>query len=214
VTRRRRAAVLLGLALLLGTLAASHMARREAALAARIGPLTEIVVARRDLAAGHTLQLDDLAVRELPARYAPQEPAFAATLAGHELAVPVRAGAPVTPNLLAPAPQAPAIERGQRAIDVLATGSAEAAAPGTRVDVLVTTEHRTRVALENVEVLAAARAPPSEDTAPRITATLRVTAAQAVYLAAAQTFAREVRLLARAPGDRRTVGPLTVEDGL
>ena len=45
-------------------------------------------------------------------------------------------------------------------------------------------------------------------------ATLRVTVAQAVYLAAAQSFAQDVRLLARAPGDRREVGELVVEEGL
>ena len=33
--------------------------------------------------------------------------------------------------------------------------------------------------------------------------TLRVTLRQAVYLAAAQTFARDVRVLPRAAGDRR-----------
>ena len=46
MTRRRRAAVLLGLALVLGTLSATHMSRREAALEAQLGPLTEVVVAR------------------------------------------------------------------------------------------------------------------------------------------------------------------------
>ena len=60
----------------------------------------------------------------------------------------------------------------------------------------------------------AARAAATEDGEPRVTATLRVTVAQAVYLAAAQSFARDVRLLARAPGDRRHAGELTVDDGL
>ena len=36
-----------------------------------------------------------------------------------------------------------------------------------------------------------------------VAATLRVSVRQAVYLAAAGSFAREIRLLARAPGDRR-----------
>jgi pilus assembly protein CpaB len=90
--------------------------------------------------------------------------------------------------------------------------------------VLVTTERRdrirgtTRIALENVEVLAARAAAAGDDAeakgAPRVSATLRVTAAQAVYLAAAQSFARELRLLARAPGDRRSVGGVAVDDGL
>ena len=52
VSRRRRAILLLGLALLLGGLAAAHVARREAALEAELGPLVDVVVASRDLAAG------------------------------------------------------------------------------------------------------------------------------------------------------------------
>ena len=44
-------------------------------------------------------------------------------------------------------------------------------------------------------------------------ATLRVTVRQAVYLTAAQNFAREIRLLARAPGDRRRQGGTSVGAG-
>jgi pilus assembly protein CpaB len=40
------------------------------------------------------------------------------------------------------------------------------------------------------------------DGLPRLSLGLRVTVRQAVYLTAAQAFAREVRVLARAPGDR------------
>jgi pilus assembly protein CpaB len=228
MTRRRRAAVLLGLALLLGTLSATHMARREAALKAQLGPVTEVVVARDDLPAGKTLELSDLGVRSLPSRYSPPgEPAFAAALAGQKLAVPVRAGGPVTSDLLVRRPLTPegSIVRGQRAVDLLATGSPQAVTAGAHVDVLVTTERRdrvrgaTRIALEDVEVLAARPAAESDDGnggkgPTRVSATLRVTAEQAVYLAAAQSFARDVRLLARAPGDRRKVGNLAVDDGL
>jgi pilus assembly protein CpaB len=87
------------------------------------------------------------------------------------------------------------------------------------VDVLVTTDRNdhgaTRVALEDVEVLAARAATADEEArGPRVSATLRVSAAQAVYLAAAQSLARDVRLLVRAPGDRRKVGALIVDDGL
>jgi pilus assembly protein CpaB len=96
--------------------------------------------------------------------------------------------------------------------DVVAVGSAEEVTPGGRVDVVVTREGRdggpgrTDLALEDVEVLAAT---PAEDSsgenangAPRIAASLRVTVRQAVYLAAAQSFARELRLLPRAAADR------------
>jgi len=84
--------------------------------------------------------------------------------------------------------------------------------------VLVTTERRdsapgaTRLALQDVEVL---RAGPAESkTGAQVAATLRLTAAQAVYLAAAQSFARDVRLLVRAPGDDGRVGALAVDDAL
>jgi pilus assembly protein CpaB len=79
------------------------------------------------------------------------------------------------------------------------------------VDVLVTREApgggagSTTLALEDVEVLSAGRAPAGDgDTGlPRVALELRVGVRQAVYLAAAQSFARELRVLPRAPGDRR-----------
>jgi pilus assembly protein CpaB len=223
MTRRRRAALLLGLALVLGGLAAADMGRRERAVRAQLGPLAEVVVARAPLAAGHAIVLGDLAVRRLPARYAPAgPPVFAAALAGRRLAVPVAAGAELTEDLLARAPTMPEaqIAKGQRAIEVVATGSPQAITAGAHVDVIVTTDRRggsaggARLALEDIEVLAAKAAPAEAAKAPKVTATLRVMPAQAVYLEAAQSFAADVRLLARAPGDRRHVGALTVGDGL
>jgi pilus assembly protein CpaB len=48
-----------------------------------------------------------------------------------------------------------------------------------------------------------------------VAASLRVNVRQAVFLAASQSFAREVRLLARAPGDdRRGSTGLTVDSSL
>jgi pilus assembly protein CpaB len=226
MTRRRRAALLIGLALLLGFLAASDVARRERALRAQLAPLTDVVVARGALPAGRLLRLDDLGVRVMPARYAPAgEPTFAAALAGHRLAVPVAAGGAVTPDLLARKAATPedGLQRGERAVDIVATGSPEAVVAGARVDVLVTTDRRddaagsTRLALEDIEVLAAHETPAGADKdakGPSVTAALRVSVAQAVYLAAAQSFARDIRLLARAPDDRRRAGALTVDDGL
>ncbi|MDA0182011.1 SAF domain-containing protein [Solirubrobacter phytolaccae] len=212
MTRRRRATVLLALALVLGALSATHMSRREAALEAQLGPLTEVVVARTDLPAGRTLQLADLGVRALPARYAPAgEPVFAAALAGRKLAVPVVAGGAVTAELIARDPEEPPVKRGERAVDVVASGNVTA---GARVDVVVTTDKQTRLALQAVEVLAAKPAAAKEGGGPRVAATLRVPVTDAVYLVAAQEYARDVRLLARIPGDERTVDALTVGDGL
>ena len=82
------------------------------------------------------------------------------------------------------------------------------------MDVVVSTDERTELALENVEVLAVKPAAPKEGGGPRVAATLRVDVDAAVYLVAAQAYAREVRLLARVPGDTKTVGTLAVGDGL
>src|SRR5215210_2513947 len=101
MTRRRRAALLLGLALVLGGLAASDVARREAALRAQLAPVVGVVVAREELAAGHRLAPADLGVRRMPARFAPPGgPVAPEALVGQRLAVPVTAGGAVSPLLL------------------------------------------------------------------------------------------------------------------
>jgi pilus assembly protein CpaB len=221
VSRRRRAALLLGLALLLGALAASAVSRREKALEAQIGPLTDVVVARTDLPAGRRLRAGDLALRRLPARYAPVGAAGSpGALLARALAVPVARGAPLGEELLDLGDHdiaRPGVRRGERAADVVAQGSPELVVPGARVDVVVTRESQsgagtTELALEDVEVLAAAPAADAGRDAPgpRVAATLRVTLAQAVYLAAAQAFAREVRLLPRAAGDRAHHGRILI----
>jgi pilus assembly protein CpaB len=94
--------------------------------------------------------------------------------------------------------------------DVVASGPPELVVPGARVDVLVTREQRpgrqaqTRLALEDVEVLSARQAPQSDGGSARVAASLRVTLRQAVFLAAAQGFAREIRLLPRPANDAGT----------
>jgi len=218
MTRRRRAVLLIGLALLLGGLAASDVARREAAISRQLGPDTPVVVARGDLPVGARLTSQRLAVRRVPARYAPAAAARAPSeLLGQRTAVPVASGGYLSTNDLAgaggaPAPGAP-VRAGERVADVVASGSPELIQPGGHVDVLVTRESdrgdggSTTLALEDVEVLAASAAPAasgsSQSPGPRVAASLRVTVRQAVYLAAAQAFAREIRLLPRAAGDDR-----------
>lgn len=203
-----------GLALLLGGLAASDVASREAALREGIGPTVGVVVARTDLAAGSRLTRDALAVRDVPERYAPRGAvADPAAVAGLRVNADVAAGQELLPALVgAPAAQGgagPAVQPGERVAEVVAAAPVDQVAAGVRVDVLVTRDERpgsagrTVLALEDVEVLAASGAPAAEaDGAARVAASLRVTLRQAVYLAAAQAFAREVRLLPRAPGDR------------
>lgn len=211
--RRRRALVLAGLALLLGGLAASDVAGREAALRQRLGPTVPVVVARAPVEAGSRVDARSLAVRHVPARFAPAG-AFATPgeVAGQRAAAAIPPGADVTASSLADPAAAPAgapVRRGERVAEVVAAGPPDVVARGARVDVLVTREPRpgapggTDLALQDVEVLAAAPTPAESGGPPRIAASLRVTLRQAVYLAAAQSFARELRLLPRAAGDRR-----------
>ena len=215
MTRRRRAAALLGLALLLGVLAASDVAGREAALRRQLGPTVPVVVVRAPLRAGERIARASLAVREVPERYAPpgalRDPDAAV---GQRAAVVIAERTDLVASLLAVAeagaePRGPVLRRGERPLDLVAVGAADAVVAGAHVDVVVTDDGRagapgpTRLALADVEVLAA-RPPPSaaadpESTGglPRLLATLRVTVRQAVALTAAAAAARQVRLLPR-----------------
>jgi pilus assembly protein CpaB len=216
MTRRRRAAALLGLAALLGVLAASDVAGREAALRRELGPTVAVVVVRAPLRAGERISRAALAVREVPERYAPpgalRDPAAAV---GQRAAVAIAERTDLVASLLAvpgadAGPRGPRLRRGERALDLVAVGAADAVVAGARVDVVVTYDARagapgaTRLALADAEVLTA-RPPPAQDAAdaggglPRLLVTLRVTVRQAVALTAAAAAARQVRLLPR-PG--------------
>lgn len=214
MTRRRRALLMLALALLCGWLAASDVRSREHRLRAGLGPLADVLVARADVRAGARLAARELALRRVPARFVPPD-ALASTsdAAGLRAAVAIPRGAYVTASALgspdgaAAAAGATGLAPGERALDMLVsnTSAVELGGPGGRVDVLVTTGRgggpgRTRLALEDVQLLAAR--PAADSDTGKLIATLRVTVRQAVYLTAAQNFAQEVRLLPRPAGDR------------
>ena len=229
--RRLRALVLLSLALACGGLAASRVQSRERQVEAAVGPLVPVLVTTADVDAGARLRAAQLAVRQVPSRFLPRDALSAPDeVAGQRPATSLLAGSYVTASALdahggrqPDAPGAP-IRRGERGTEVaVAGGEALAGAPpGTRVDVLVTTESRsgaggrTYLALQDVELLGARPADGSAagdaGAGPHATtlATLRVTLREAVFLTAAQSFAREIRLLVRAPGDRRPARPLSV----
>jgi pilus assembly protein CpaB len=220
MTRRRRAAVLIGLSIIMGALAASNVSGREAALRREVGPVVPVLVARSGIAAGARIAPGALAVRRVPSRYAPAG-AYRSPeeLTGLRAAVAIPAGADLDPSLVDDGTSragaaGPALRAGERVAQIVAIGPAQSLAPGARVDVLVTREGggdaagSTTLALEDVEVLAAGRAPEaggsgSDAGLPRVALDLRVSVRQAVYLAAAQSFARELRVLPRAIGDRR-----------
>ena len=209
MSSRRRALLLLALALLLGLLAAASVRRREAALARALGPSVAVLVTRAAVPAGAPAAAARPLLRALPRRYAPPDAVVTAVeLAGARVAVALPAGSVLTAAVLRRAGGAEAaLAPGERVAEVTAHGDPRAIVPGARVDVLVTRDGdgtragATVLALEDVEVLAARRASGDAGGA-RVVVQLRVQVHDAVYLAAAQAFARDVRLLARAPGDR------------
>jgi pilus assembly protein CpaB len=217
--RRRRGLLLLCVALACGGLAAAQVAQRERSVEARVGPLVPVVVAKRDLDAGARLAAGALALKRVPARFVPPDALGSVTqLPGARTSVPVSAGGYVTAALLDAGAEDSAgggLARGERTVEVGVSGGGATAAlgPGSRVDVLVSTEAgagggRTFVAMADVELMALRpdpggySDPDAEGAAPSALAALRVTLRQAVYLTAADNFGREIRLLARPPGDR------------
>lgn len=234
--RRRRGLVLLALAVACGGLAASEVGDRMREVERRVGAEVPVVVAARELGPGTRLDRADLTVRQVPHRFAPRDaPATPEQVVGLRTAGPVAAGSPITAGVVGGEEGARAVgglRRGERALEVAVTAAAafmEAATPGARVDVLVSTDAsngpaRTFVALEDVELLGLRTGQGYGETAvgaeasvgaPRVTAfaTLRVTLGQAVYLTAAETFTQELRLLPRPAGDKRRLGRATVDAG-
>jgi pilus assembly protein CpaB len=216
VTRRRRALLLLTLAALLGSLAATSVRRREIALQRALGPSALVLVTRAPVVAGAPLAAARPLLRALPRRFAPPDAVATATaLRGARAAVALPAGSVVTAAVLrlpgSGASRAATVGPGERVAEVVAHADPRAVVAGVRVDVLVTREASaaraggTVLALEDVEVLDARPAGAGAALpggGPRVVAALRVGVRDAVYLAAAHSFARDVRLLVRAPGDR------------
>lgn len=228
MSTRRRGLLLLSLALACGGLAASRVREMERDVEARVGAPLPVVVVTRDLEPDSAIPPGALGVVRVPARYVPPDALAAVGEAvGARPATAVPRGTYLTASRLrgARSGRRPgALNAGERAVDVaVAGGSGLAAVPaGTRVDVLVSSEPgagsgRTVLAIEGVELLASG--PPEggagEGAAAAATAraTLRVTVRQAVYLAAAENYGREVRLLVRPAGDRGRAGATAVGAG-
>ena len=207
MSRRRRGIVLAALALILGGLAASDVSSREAAIDRRLGPAVPVVVARTDLAAGRVVRASDLAIRQVPARYAPAA-AFAnpSEAAGLRTTAAVVHGTDLVPSLLADgsAEGTASLRPGQRILSIIAVAPSKLIRPGDRVDVAVTraagdgNSGLTTLALSGLEVVAVAPASADGNSGQsRLNVSLLVSVRQAVYLTAADSFAREIRLLVR-----------------
>ena len=208
----RKAAVLGVLALALGLVAVRGVAKREAAVEERIGPVVRVVVLGRDVPGGQSLTASDLAYREMPLRWvAPRTIGEADEAVGLQTTVALERGTPLMGSLVSsPGDQArDALASGDRVLELVAVGSEALVRPGTRVDVVRSgqkadgTRH-TNVVAEGVEVIAVREADePSPDGARQVSVTVRVALDAAVSLTAAQDGDASLRLLPRAAWDRR-----------
>jgi pilus assembly protein CpaB len=215
--RRRRGLLLVSVALASGGLAASQVHDRERRAAEQLGPGVDVLVAARDLPAGSRLGRGAVARRSVPARYVPPDALGpGAAVSGARVSVPVASGSYLTAGLFegdAADASETGVGRGERAVtvEVAAAANVGGLTLNNRVDVLVSTENgagggRTVMAFaaELLSVEAGGQAEPGAG--PTALATLRVSVQQAIYLTAADNFAREIRLLARPPGDHSRVG--------
>ncbi len=215
MSRRTRALAFLLAAIACAALAAALAGRYRAGVAAQYGGLRPVLVAVADLPADGAIGPAEakraLAVRRVPARFAPpgalRRPAQAL---GRAPAAALPAGSYVLDAQLvvprAERPRAvPGAGRGRRPVQIRVAG-AEAltlggsSPEGSRVDVVVSEQSglgrrgRTYVAASGVRVLALSGPPgPGEGWS----ATLAVTREQALELIGAEGGAREIRLLPR-----------------
>jgi len=217
MTRRARAAVFLLLAFGCAALAAALANGYGARVAQSFGPMREVVVASRALAAGQELGPGDLArslqSRRVPSRFVPSGALTSPAQAlGREPAAIIPAGSYVLAaqlRLPSEARRRPAagLAAGRRPVEITVSGGeallASGSSPqGARVDVVVTTEPsgpgpgQTYVAAAAVRLLGLTRQDPSgPGPSPGWAATLALTRSQALRLIEAESFARAVRLL-------------------
>jgi pilus assembly protein CpaB len=222
---------MLGAAAICAGLSLSAVDRYAGEVDARVGPLVPVVVAARAIPPGRVLTpamaSAALAVRQVPQRFAPPDVLRSTSDAvGLESAAGLAPGDYLGRRQLRPPARptrgAPRWSADTRLVEVAIAGARTMTAvlrPGSLVDVLITTERggagpRTFLALQRVPVVGFDSGGGGSLTGEGRSAdgrlTLRTTLRQAVLLTAADNFAREVRVVPRAAGDRQRVGPVTV----
>jgi pilus assembly protein CpaB len=151
---RNRTLGLLLVALAFGALAVDgargYIAERVAVERQRLNPpraMTEVVVAKADLPAGTRVGVETMAVRSLPAEFAPGasvRPEAFASLEGMKLSLPMRSGEPLLPTALEPAHDgsfSTRIRHGIRAMTIQVDEVNSVSGmlqPGDRIDLLFT----------------------------------------------------------------------------
>lgn len=235
MTQRVRALAMLGLSASCAGLAASLVQGYANNVREQIGPLVPVLVVSKQVPRGKLLTRANaeayVSATRVPARYAsPHSFRSAREIEGLRALTSIPEGSYVDEGQLAiPTKRAGRALRpesaGERLVEVSVAGArtlGETLHPGARVDVLITSERgagqsRTYVALQRVELVdfraVSAPAGDTSDHGEGRVAALRVTLRQAVLLTAAQNFAREIRLVARPPGDDQLVVETAVTAG-
>jgi pilus assembly protein CpaB len=240
---RNRSFVLLMVAGAFGVLAAGgargYIAERVAAEKERLNPpreMVELVVAKADLPAGALVDVDSMAVRQMPAEFAPGgaiSPDRFDQVAGLRLLQPMRSGEPLLPALIDPVRESvfsSRIRHGIRAMTIQVDEVNSVSGmlqPGDRIDLLFTVrppavagtvarEEVTVPLVQDLAILATGhQVSPSDDPAAlgrRFTSiTVEVDPEQAQRLIVAQRSGRLTAML-RNPDDRAPVAatPLDV----
>lgn len=214
MSRRARAVVFLGLALVTAALAAGIADSYGSRVASGYGPLRQVVVATKSFKARSVLRPVDIAgleTRRVPVRFVPvgalSDPREAL---GLEPTVALEPGSYLIASQLQARKQesgtSTALGSSRRPVEIsvsgaealLATGAAGA---GTKVDLVVTTEPsgsgpgRTYVAATAVPLLALRPGADGPGPGGTSAATLALTRRQALRLIAAESFARKLTLL-------------------
>jgi pilus assembly protein CpaB len=219
---------MLGASAVCAGLAVSAVDRYAGEVEAQVGSPVPVLVASRDIPRGRLLTpagaAASLAERRVPLRFVPPGALRSrADAVGLQTVSRLAAGDYVGERQLQP----PRRERERvrwsgdaRLVEVAIAGARTLAGvlrPGSIVDVLITTDRgrapHTFLAVQRVPVVgfdAGAGATLGGEGAADGRVTLRATLRQAALLTAADNFAREVRVVPRAAGDNRRLGPVSI----
>lgn len=215
MNRRRRSLGFLVAALLAAVIAAAIADGYGARVSQGYGELRTVVVATETLERGRAIDperaAEALELRRVPARFVPPAALVSpAAAVGLVPTAPVPAGSYLLDAQLRPPRSSagvPGLGRGRQPVEIAVSGAGAllvgGAPAGARVDVVVTAEPsgsgpgRTYVAAAAVPLLGLAPAGEGGAAEGAAVATLGLTRAQALRLIAAESFARELTLLAR-----------------
>jgi Flp pilus assembly protein CpaB len=213
LNRRRRAVLLILLALVAAGIAMSMVRGYSSSVVESYGAMRPVIVVTSAIERGEkitpAIASEAFQVRRVPVRFAPAgSVASPGDAIGYRTAGPLLAGSYLTANLLKSDKgrknRPPTTGPGRHAVELAVSGAGALTGAAGRVDVLVTTEPRTAgtgrtyVAARGVPLIGISRTGES-DAGPGLTqVTLALTRREAIELVEAESFARKVTVI---PGE-------------